>query len=65
MKAETSDRAIEGSVARELQWDPKVGAAHVGVSAEDGAVVLTGNVSSHAERLAAVRAAEWLTQQSC
>jgi osmotically-inducible protein OsmY len=58
MKAETSDRAIEGSVARELQWDPKVGAAHVSVSAKNGAVVLTGNVSSYAERLAAVRAAE-------
>jgi osmotically-inducible protein OsmY len=58
MKAETSDRAIEGAVARELEWDPNVGAVHVGVSANDGAVVLTGTVSSYAERLAAAKAAE-------
>ena len=50
-KAETSDRAIEGAVARELDWDPEVSAAHVGVSANDGPVVLTETVSSYAERV--------------
>ena len=58
MKAETTDRTIEDAVMRELEWDPKVGAAHVAVLAKDGTVVLSGSVSSYAERLAAVSAAE-------
>lgn len=58
MKPETTDKTIEQAVMRELEWDPAVSAAHIGVTAKDGALVLTGHVGSYAERLAAVRAAE-------
>ncbi len=58
MKPGTTDKTIEDAVMRELEWDPEVSAAHIAVSAKDGAVVLTGRVSSYAERVAAVRAAE-------
>ena len=54
----TTDKTIEDAVRHELEWDPEVRAAHIAVSARDGAVVLAGNVSSYAERTAAVRAAE-------
>jgi osmotically-inducible protein OsmY len=53
-----NDKELQQEVLRELEWDPAVDAAHIGVSAEDGAVTLTGHVSSYSERLAAVRAAE-------
>ena len=58
MKPGTPDKTIEDAVMLELEWDPEVGAAHIAVSAKDGAVVLTGHVSSYVERLTAVRAAE-------
>lgn len=58
MKTGTSDNAIEDAVRRELEWDPKVTANHLGVTANAGAIVLSGAVSSNAERVAAVRAAE-------
>lgn len=58
MKSGTTDRTIEESVIRELEWDPRVTARGIGVSAKDGAVVLSGRVDSYAERVGAVRAAE-------
>jgi osmotically-inducible protein OsmY len=58
MKPETTDKMIEEAVRRELEWDPAVGATHIDVTTRDGAVVLTGNVPTYGERLAAVTAAE-------
>jgi osmotically-inducible protein OsmY len=58
MKTETTDKRIDDAVRRELDWDPKVNANALGVTAKDGAIVLTGVVSSNAEKLAAVRATE-------
>jgi osmotically-inducible protein OsmY len=53
-----SNDAIEDAVRRELEMDPRVGTAHIGVSAYDGAIVLSGRVAAYPEKLAAVRAAE-------
>jgi osmotically-inducible protein OsmY len=58
MNMGTTEKTTEDAVMRELERDPKVCAAHIGVTARDGAIVLTGNVSTHAEPLAAVIAAE-------
>jgi osmotically-inducible protein OsmY len=52
------DRRIQEAVMRELEWDPKVDAANIGVSASNGAVTLSGYVSSYSEKMAAIRAAE-------
>jgi osmotically-inducible protein OsmY len=52
------DKTIQEQVLRELEWDPEVDSAHIGVTAKDGAVTLTGHVGSYAQKLAAVRAAE-------
>lgn len=58
MKSGTTDKTIEQSVMRELEWDPRVESTRIGVTAKDGAVVLSGRVDSYAERVGAVRAAE-------
>jgi osmotically-inducible protein OsmY len=53
-----TDSELQSAVMQELEFDPQVDAAHIGVSAKDGAVTLTGHVASYSEKLAAVRAAE-------
>jgi osmotically-inducible protein OsmY len=45
-------------VLDELKWDPRVQSSEIGVIAKDGAVTLTGNVDTYAEKLAAERAAQ-------
>jgi osmotically-inducible protein OsmY len=52
------DKALQEAVIEELEWDPELDSAHIGVAAKGGAVTLTGHVSSYAEKWAAVRAAE-------
>lgn len=53
-----SDRFLQENVMQELQWEPRVNAPHIGVSAADGSVTLTGNVATYGERMEAVKAAE-------
>jgi osmotically-inducible protein OsmY len=52
-----TDLQIQQDVLAELQWDPSVQAAAVGVEVKDGIVTLAGHVGSHAEKIAAQRAA--------
>jgi osmotically-inducible protein OsmY len=53
-----TDKKLQDAVMRELSWEPRVDAAHIGVSASDGAVTLTGQVETFSARTAAVSAAE-------
>lgn len=53
----TSDRQLQKDVIDELEFEPKVNAAHIGVVAKDGVVTLTGFVASYAEKYAAEHAA--------
>jgi hypothetical protein len=54
-----SDSEIREDVINELQWDPQITEPEaIGVAVQDGAVTLTGHVSTYAQRLAAARAAE-------
>jgi len=52
-----NDRDLQQSVLDELRFDPQLNAEHIGVTAEQGVVTLTGHVSSFAEKLAAERVA--------
>lgn len=52
---------LKQSVIKELQHDPKVDEAKIGVEIEDGIVVLSGRVSSWEERVAAEKAAHRAT----
>jgi len=51
------DLAIKKDVEAELQYEPSVSAAVIGVAVKNGVVTLTGRVSSLAEKYAAARAA--------
>ena len=54
-----TDSEIRDDVISELQWDPQITDPNaIGVAVQDGAVTLTGNVPTYADRLAAARAAE-------
>ncbi len=53
-----SDSQVREEVIEELRWDPQVTDPDViGVAVKDGAVTLTGAVSTYAEKFAGVRAA--------
>jgi len=51
------DQELQQCVIDELNWEPGVNAAHIGVAASAGVVTLTGNVCSYAEKHAAERVA--------
>lgn len=53
-----SDTQLRTDVLAELDWDPAIKAGTVGVTAKEGVVTLTGHLGSHAEKLAAERAAQ-------
>lgn len=52
-----SDHALRDAVMAELEWEPRVLAAHIGVAVRGGVVTLSGIVDSFAEKIAAERAA--------
>jgi osmotically-inducible protein OsmY len=53
----TPDAELQDEVRRQLDWEPLLGAARIGVRVSDGVVVLTGQVETCPEHLAAERAA--------
>lgn len=52
-----TDKTVQKAVLDELEWEPSVDAAHIGVTASNGVVTLTGHVPTYAEKWAAERAA--------
>jgi osmotically-inducible protein OsmY len=53
----TSDHQLQQHVLEELEFEPRVNAAHIGVVAKAGVVTLTGFVTSYAAKFAAEAAA--------
>ena len=53
-----SDSQLQRDVLEELEWDPRVDHADIGVSVVDGVVSLNGWVKSYAEKIAAETAAK-------
>ena len=51
-----NDLQLRKDVLDELEFEPRVNAASIGVAVERGAVTLTGHVSTYPEKLAAVKA---------
>ena len=58
MTETNTDNRLQLKVLEELKWEPSVSAAHIGVSAGDGVITLSGHVPSYAEKYAAERAAK-------
>lgn len=52
------DKVLQSDVLDELQWEPSVDAAEIGVTARDGIVTLTGGVPTYAEKVTAERVAQ-------
>src|SRR5512142_2807206 len=48
-----SDRTLRDDIMNELDFEPRIKAAHIGVIVEKDVVTLSGHVSSYAEKLAA------------
>ena len=53
----SSDNDLKKAVLDELNWEPSVEAAHIGVTANSGVVTLTGHVNAFGQKSAAERAA--------
>jgi osmotically-inducible protein OsmY len=49
----SNDSFLKQAVLDELKWEPSVTAAHIGVTAKDGVVTLSGHVENYAEKHAA------------
>jgi osmotically-inducible protein OsmY len=54
----SDDLRVRNAVMRQLEWDPEVDASEIGVAARNGAVTLTGYISSYGGKLAAERCAK-------
>ncbi|WP_293881325.1 BON domain-containing protein [Sphingomonas sp.] len=53
----SQDRQLQEAVLAEFLWEPSITAAHIGVTASDGVVTLTGHVPTYYEKHAAEKAA--------
>ena len=53
----TTDTQLRQAVTAELEWEPSVIAAHIGVAADGGVVTLSGHVTNYAQTHAAETAA--------
>ncbi len=53
----SQDSHLQQAVMAELAWEPSVDPAHIGVTAQNGVVTLSGHVDSFARKLAAGTAA--------
>ena len=53
----SDDQRLKQAVLDELQWEPSINAAHIGVAAKNGVVTLMGHVENFAEKSAAEKAA--------
>ena len=51
-----NDHKLKNEVLAELAWEPAVTPDHIGVTAEDGVVTLSGHVASYWQKAAAERA---------
>jgi osmotically-inducible protein OsmY len=53
----TYDDKLQKAVLAELNWEPSITSAHIGVAADHGTVTLTGHVESYGQKHAAEMAA--------
>jgi osmotically-inducible protein OsmY len=52
------DKVLRQFIIDELDFEPSIDAAHIGVAVENGVVTLTGHVASYVEKLAAEHAVQ-------
>ena len=47
-----TDAQLKSDIEAELDWEPSINAAHVGVAVDKGVVTLTGHLETYAEKFA-------------
>jgi osmotically-inducible protein OsmY len=60
MQTVTSDKTMRESIERELEWDAQVDPSHIAITANNGAIVLSGHVPTWAQKAATLKATERL-----
>lgn len=53
-----SDSQLQRDVMKELEWEPRVDHAHIGVAVKEGVVTLSGQVPSYGAKYEAVKASK-------
>jgi len=53
-----TDAQLKADISAELEWDPSIHAANVGVAVKEGVVTLTGHLETYAEKYAIERAVQ-------
>ena len=53
-----TDSQLQRDVMKELEWEPRVDHAHIGVAVKEGVVTLGGQVPSYGQKYEAVKAAK-------
>src|SRR6516165_7546686 len=53
-----TNQQLQRDVIEELQWEPSIDAAQIGVTAEDGVVTLTGHVPFYAHKFTVEKVAK-------
>lgn len=56
-----TDRQLQHDVIAELEWEPSVDSADIGVAVDQGVVTLSGFVTSYAQKMAAEKAVRRVT----
>jgi osmotically-inducible protein OsmY len=57
-RRQMDDKVLRQSIIDELDFEPSIDSANVGVAVENGVVTLSGHVASYAEKIAAERAVQ-------
>jgi osmotically-inducible protein OsmY len=52
-----NDKLLQQAVIDELSWDPSISSEHIGVTARDGVITLSGHIPSYWEKRSALAAA--------
>jgi osmotically-inducible protein OsmY len=50
-----TDTQLQHDVMAELEWEPSINASHIGVTAKDGVVTLTGSMVAYGDKMMAER----------
>ena len=53
-----TDKQLQHDVIDELEWEPSIDASKMGVTAKEGVITLTGNVSRYSEKMEAEKLAK-------
>ena len=57
------DKILRQSIIDELDFEPRIDAAHIGVAVENGIVTLTGHVPSYIQKVTRVKGVRGIAEE--